>query len=349
MITNFNDFLNENKKRWTDSDIEYLKKNHVNMSNQELSNNLNRTYQSVLAKSSSLSLKKSPELISKNSITSNKNRGRDLSYDFCKEIALSCKTPTELKNKDGSVYSSICKNKWLDEMCKHMVKQTGSYPQKLLERIIKQLFDDEDVVVDDNKTLKDEKTNTKLELDIYLPKYKLAFEYDGKKWHIDNKNDIIKNKLCKDKGITLIRIIQDNLPYAKSIKNQLINNLNIINRKCNTFFTDIDINEADVIVENDILSDTELKELISGYENVYDFRTNNNLLYNKLVKTNRLHYLNDLENQRKRWTDKEINYLMDNIDKLSIKEISEYLKMTPLRIQSKLKYIRKDIKNKKEI
>lgn len=48
-------------------------------------------------------------------------------------------------------------------------------------------------------------------LDIYLPEFKLAIEYDGVYWHYDN-NDSLKTKLCLKHVIEVIRVREDALP-----------------------------------------------------------------------------------------------------------------------------------------
>lgn len=48
-----------------------------------------------------------------------------------------------------------------------------------------------------------------LELDIYLPKLKLAIEIDGLYWHSREnvqKNDRVKDRLCRERGIRLVRV-----------------------------------------------------------------------------------------------------------------------------------------------
>ena len=52
----------------------------------------------------------------------------------------------------------------------------------------------------------------KLELDIYLPELKTAIEYDGTAWHKDKGKDELKNKLCLDNDIRLIRLRENGLP-----------------------------------------------------------------------------------------------------------------------------------------
>ena len=45
-----------------------------------------------------------------------------------------------------------------------------------------------------------------LELDIFIPSYKIAIEYDGNVWHTDPTRDVKKDRLCFKSGIRLIRI-----------------------------------------------------------------------------------------------------------------------------------------------
>lgn len=59
------------------------------------------------------------------------------------------------------------------------------------------------------------------ELDIYLPEYNVAVEYNGLHWHSEKyrerKYHINKYQECKDKGITLIQIWEDDWLYRKEI------------------------------------------------------------------------------------------------------------------------------------
>lgn len=60
------------------------------------------------------------------------------------------------------------------------------------------------------------------ELDIYLPDYKLAIEYNGIYWHseqtgIDKNYHINKTKECEEKGIRLIHIFSDDWEFKKEI------------------------------------------------------------------------------------------------------------------------------------
>ena len=80
------------------------------------------------------------------------------------------------------------------------------------------------------------------ELDIYLPKLKLAFEFNGLYWHneLNKPNNYHKNKidLCKNKEIQLIHIWEDDWKTKKDIiKSMILNKLEktpikIFGRKC---------------------------------------------------------------------------------------------------------------------
>ena len=78
-------------------------------------------------------------------------------------------------------------------------------------------------------------TNSKLiispyEIDIYLPKLKLAFEFNGIYWHNElnrpNNYHKLKNDLCEKKGINLLHIYEDDWKNKEDlIKSLIINNL----------------------------------------------------------------------------------------------------------------------------
>ncbi len=56
----------------------------------------------------------------------------------------------------------------------------------------------------------------KRELDIFIPSLKLAVEYDGHNWHSNINNDLIKDNLCEENGITLIRVREEGNPVYNS-------------------------------------------------------------------------------------------------------------------------------------
>lgn len=76
------------------------------------------------------------------------------------------------------------------------------------------------------------------ELDIYLPDFKLAIEYNGSYWHSEGRKEkeyhLKKTNLCNEKGIQLLHIFDfDDLDIWKSmISNKLGLNEKIYARKC---------------------------------------------------------------------------------------------------------------------
>ncbi len=74
----------------------------------------------------------------------------------------------------------------------------SSFPEQAVYYYIKQCFAD---AINGDKT-----RISPYELDVYIPSLNVAIEYDGQAFHVDEKKDFRKNKLCADKGILLYRI-----------------------------------------------------------------------------------------------------------------------------------------------
>lgn len=89
--------------------------------------------------------------------------------------------------------------------CPHCIKTRISKVEKDLLAYIKSLYSGT-ILANDRKLIKP------YELDIYLPKKKLAFEFNGTYWHSDQivpKNyHITKTRLCKRKKVRLIHIFE---------------------------------------------------------------------------------------------------------------------------------------------
>lgn len=75
------------------------------------------------------------------------------------------------------------------------------------------------------------------ELDIYLPDLNLAIEYNGLYWHSDeqkpNNYHHMKSDLCKEKGVHLIHVFEDDWVNKQSIIKSVISNFvnNTVNRR----------------------------------------------------------------------------------------------------------------------
>ncbi|MBQ9780025.1 MAG: zinc-ribbon domain-containing protein [Clostridia bacterium] len=57
----------------------------------------------------------------------------------------------------------------------------------------------------------------KMEVDIFIPSLNVAVEYDGDFWHQDVKKDLLKDRLCHEHNIHLIRIREPNCPLYDHI------------------------------------------------------------------------------------------------------------------------------------
>ena len=93
---------------------------------------------------------------------------------------------------------------------------------RLLNENIRIISNTKDLLINPN-------TGYKLELDIYLPEYNLAIECMGRYIHNYNKfpekeeRDKLKVILCKEKGIELIQVWEDNIDEGKQkIKERLL-------------------------------------------------------------------------------------------------------------------------------
>jgi predicted CopG family antitoxin len=78
--------------------------------------------------------------------------------------------------------------------------------------------------------------HNKQELDIYLPNHNLAIEFNGLYWHSDlfkNKYyHLTKTNLCKEVGIKLLHIFEDDWENKKDIvKSIILNSIGLINNK----------------------------------------------------------------------------------------------------------------------
>ena len=261
---------------WTEKEIDYLLSNFSEKTNLQISIDLNRSIKSIISKANKMRLKKSKLHRSKMISHRNKISQRDLTDVLLKKIALQYKTRAEFQYCDASAYTTARVRGLLDDICSHMIKISYSIPQMILSHILKKLLGDL-FIYNDRKTIHP------YELDIYFYQYRLAFEYDGKGWHKDKKID--KHKICDNKKIKLITIIENNRNYINDIKSQLISNLDTINISSGLNISDSDI--KNVVIDNshlfsEIIDEFEIKTICDKYDDYSNFRKENIKLYNKL-------------------------------------------------------------------
>jgi len=100
------------------------------------------------------------------------------------------------------------------------------------ENEIKQFLDNLSIKYESN----DRSVLNGKDLDIYLPEYKLAIEFNGLYWHSElfkNKDYHLNNTLeCKKRNIELLHIFEDDLMFKQHIiKSIILNKLNLIGEK----------------------------------------------------------------------------------------------------------------------
>jgi len=108
--------------------------------------------------------------------------------------------------------------------CNPISKNVSGLELQLLG-FIKENYNDE-IILNDRKIL------NPLELDIYLPNLKLAFEFNGLWWHNELNKDkdyhLNKTEECEKQGIQLIHIYEDDWIYNNEIiKSIILSKLNI--------------------------------------------------------------------------------------------------------------------------
>ena len=150
------------------------------------------------------------------------------------------KTKIDFKNNDDPAYQTALTRGILKEICNHMTVMKFSIPQLITRDIL-------DNLLKLKGNYNDRKIIKPYEIDIYYSDFKLGFEYQGIAWHKNNTNDIIKSKMAIEKGIHIIYIYEyeNSREYEKDIKQQIINNLLLINK-----ITNKEISENDVLNYN---------------------------------------------------------------------------------------------------
>ena len=121
-----------------------------------------------------------------------------------------------------------------------------SFPEKTIYLYIKKAYADaienyRDVLID-NK-----------EIDIYVPSKKIGIEYDGDYWHNDEKRDIEKDIICKNKGIMIYRIREPKCKNLKSSTCIILKNRSIIEleKKIKYLINDLLKKDIDINISRD--------------------------------------------------------------------------------------------------
>lgn len=294
-------------KYWTEDEIKFLIENKDKYTCKVLGELMNRSTLSIRNKLQKLGLKK--VMNTQYVIDRNKSMGRDLSYENLKLIASKYKTRSEFMYMDNSAYLTATRLKCMDDICSHMINKVVSIPQMILKTILDDLFN-EKCLYDTRRIIKP------YEIDIFYEKFNLGFEYNGKLWHKIHDNTDKKLKLCEEKNITLIVLIENTRNYETDIKEQLILSLDLINNTTKLNITIDDINNYIVDYEkmfSTYTDEDDIKNIINKYDNFHVFKKENTLLYQKLVRMKLLEkYTGHLKRDRVNW---DYDLLVKEIEK----------------------------------
>lgn len=135
---------------------------------------------------------------------------------ICKEHGLFYIEANSHLQGHGCPYHYCNKSKQEEDLCNFIISLVGS----------------DNVRINDRSLLKGK------ELDIFLPSYNIAIEYDGLFWHGELNKDknyhINKTNECNENGIRLIHIFEDEWVYKKEIIKSMLKNL--FNKNNNSIF-----------------------------------------------------------------------------------------------------------------
>lgn len=250
---------------WSKSDIDFLVNNINIFSNNQLAEKLGRTINSIISMCIRLGIK----------------RENKYNKDFLRSECLKYITKQELRISDPNLYAWLYKSGNMTEFSSHMMNIAYSTPQLILKFIMSKLTSCK-FNYNDRVAIKP------YELDLFFPDINFAIEYDGIYYHKDGSN--FKSKICRDKGIDLITIDENNLErknfegYLSNIKNELVKNIKILNEKLG--IEESDISSIYISDKKDVFKGIfdihKLKNICLKYNNYSDFIRNERGCYNKL-------------------------------------------------------------------
>jgi hypothetical protein len=296
------------KTEWSIDDENFILDNYKIMSNYEISLRLDKTKRSVIRKINMMGIKRSKEDVDFLRSKKSKENGRDLSYDFVREQALKCRTRSEFSFMDNSSYCKAKKLGWMEEYTHLRIGGNVSIPQLILMDILENFLGIK-CSYNDREAIKP------LEIDCYFDKWMIGWEYNGRRFHTDTKDQIKKN-LCMDSGIKLFTIDEKSecyRDYTRNIKNQLMNQIDDIKD-----ITGIQIKELDLLEYEPILnflfrlSREEIKKCQN--KKISEIKKIDPELYRKIKKYNliecsELNILNDIKFKKFNNIEDHIEYL----------------------------------------
>jgi DNA-directed RNA polymerase subunit RPC12/RpoP len=158
--------------------------------------------------------------------------------------------------------------------CPHCNEAGKSRPEKEIAKTIEETLPNIKIYLNIRDKIKPK------ELDLYLPEYNLALEYCGIYWHSDKvserskKAHVVKAAVCREKGINLITIFEDDWLYKKQqLLDVIFRNINTLQSlsQADISFRRLDFHKAKKFNQENSL------QIFHTYETNFGFFHNNEL------------------------------------------------------------------------
>lgn len=253
--------------------------------------------------------------------------GRKRSLEVIIEEAKKYRTRTEFAKADCSMYAYAAKNNLLDIVCIHMNNQKSySIPQYICKFLFDRLLGEASIY-------NSRKIISPYEIDIFYPKFNLAIEYNGTRWHSEKISEKKLEKINQN-NINLLIIEQKSCPsffenYIRHIKNDIIENLSFINKVTDMSITEDMVNKIH-ITWNDIpvnIDWQEIEDYVNTCESKMDLHKKNDMYYRLILKYKK-------------------TYLFEILDR---KYQEHRAQIRSKKIESKIQYIKNTYKNYKDV
>ena len=205
-----------------------------------------------------------PHLIKEWNFKNNIFLPSDLTYGSGKMISWIC--------KEGHIWNASPSSRTAGYNCPYCFKYTSNKEKEILKYI--NSITKEKVISNSKDIL------NPYEIDIYIPSLKLAFEFNGIYWHTEKQGrgkeyHYNKWKGCKDKGIRLITIWEDEWDYKKNSIKKLIESI---------------LNENSQIIETTCIDEINVEEYLN-FSSKYDPKHFNRL--NLICKNDKYYAIYD--------------------------------------------------------
>lgn len=183
-------------------------------------------------------------------------------------------TPSDVcANMNGKVWwlCPVCKHEWMASPsnrnkgrgCPNCLKYLRtSFPEQCIYFYVKKYYPDAINRFTDIDT-------SRIEIDVYIPSQRIGIEYDGVIWHnadVVHEREKRKYSLCKGKGITLIRIREEQLTEDETCDYAIVTSRRYTDKSLNDMIHELRaflprIQDFDVARDNSLIRENYLRDV----------------------------------------------------------------------------------------